>query len=167
MACIICPVLYFRTKLQLETLDGAAILSGKNCDTLYDKHGCPAYVSPEVLESTCAGYSGKPADIWSLGVIFYTILFGRYPFHDQDPVALFTKIRSGQFTIPDTVSSKAKCLLRSLLRKDPASRLTAVEALEHPWFSSNFELDVESFIPERAFDQVVPSSCSAKVMSYF
>lgn len=140
-----------RLQLKLQSFDDAFILTDDS-DILYDKHGCPAYVSPEILEST-GGYSAKAADIWCLGVMFFTMLCGRYPFHDDDSTALFAKIRNGSFTVPGTISSKGKCLLYTLLRKDPQERLTAEELLEHPWFTSNFEDIVPSWQ-----DQVVPDA---------
>ncbi|XP_043544480.1 tribbles homolog 2-like [Chiloscyllium plagiosum] len=121
-----------RTRLRLESLEDAHILRGMD-DSLSDKHGCPAYVSPEIL-NTSGCYSGKAADVWSLGVMLYTLLVGRYPFHDSDPGALFSKIRRGHFCIPDSVSPKAKCLIRSLLRREPPERLAAADILLHPWF---------------------------------
>lgn len=120
----------------MEGLEDAVVLSDDDQDVLKDKHGCPAYVSPEILSASDAGYSGKLADVWSLGVMLYTMLVGRYPFHDSQPLALFGKIRRGQFYTPDTVSPKAKCLIRCLLRCDPAERLSAGEILSHPWFKS-------------------------------
>lgn len=125
----------------METLDSAHVIQ-KNCtDILYDKHGCPAYVSPEILESTTAsiGYSSKCADVWSLGVIAFTMLVGRYPFHDQDPTALFVKIKNGHFIMPEHVSASASCLIHSILRKPPTERLTADELVEHPWFNADLE----------------------------
>ncbi|KAE8599630.1 hypothetical protein XENTR_v10017265 [Xenopus tropicalis] len=123
-----------RTQLRLESLEDAHIMK-ENDDSLSDKHGCPAYVSPEILNTT-GTYSGRSADVWSLGVMLYTLLVGRYPFHDSDPSALFSKIRRGQYCIPDHVSPKARCLIRSLLRKEPSERLTAEEILLHPWFEA-------------------------------
>ncbi|KAK7091356.1 tribbles homolog 2-like [Littorina saxatilis] len=125
-----------RTTLQLEGLEDAVVLSDDDLDVLKDKHGCPAYVSPEILSATESGYSGKSADVWSLGVMLYTMLVGRYPFHDSQPLALFGKIRRGHFHIPDSLSPKAQCLIRCLLRRDPNERLSAGEILSHPWFKS-------------------------------
>ncbi|KAL4629957.1 tribbles 1-like [Arapaima gigas] len=121
-----------RTHLRLESLEDAHILEGDS-DSMSDKHGCPAYVSPEIL-SRSGSYSGRCADMWSLGVILYTLLVGRYPFHDPDPGVLFSKIRRGQYCLPESLSPGARCLLRSLLRRDPLERLTATEVLMHPWF---------------------------------
>ncbi|XP_051827044.1 tribbles homolog 1 [Antechinus flavipes] len=142
-----------RTQLRLESLEDTHIIKGED-DALSDKHGCPAYVSPEILNTT-GTYSGKSADVWSLGVMLYTLLVGRYPFHDSDPSALFSKIRRGQFCIPDHISPKARCLIRSLLRREPSERLTAPEVLLHPWFESVLEpgyVDHET----GTSDQIVP-----------
>lgn len=126
------PFLY-RTQVRLESLEDCRILEDPNDDSMSDTHGCPAYVSPEILSSS-APYSGKMADMWSLGVMLYTMLVGRYPFHDPDPATLFSKIRRGQCCLPEGLSPKAKCLLQSLLRKEPWERLTATELFAHPWF---------------------------------
>ncbi|XP_069035533.1 tribbles homolog 3 [Lepisosteus oculatus] len=120
-----------RTKLVLENLEDSCLLKGED-DSLTDKHGCPAYVGPEILNSRHS-YSGKAADVWSLGVVLYTMLVGRYPFQDVEPAALFNKIRRGVFSVPESLSPRAKCLVRCVLRKSPAERLEASEILLHPW----------------------------------
>ncbi|NWR68428.1 TRIB1 protein, partial [Glaucidium brasilianum] len=142
-----------RTQLRLESLEDTHIIKGED-DALSDKHGCPAYVSPEILNTT-GTYSGKSADVWSLGVMLYTLLVGRYPFHDSDPSTLFSKIRRGQFCIPDHVSPKARCLIRSLLRREPSERLTAPEILLHPWFEAVLEPGYTDQETGTA-DQIVP-----------
>jgi tribbles-like protein len=122
-----------RSHLVLDGLEDAFLLEDTDDDRLTDKHGCPAYVSPEILSSQ--GYSGKSADMWSLGVILYTMLFGQYPFHDTVASQLFGKIRRGHYTMPDSVSAPARCLVKSLLRTEPSERLAVVEACRHPWFT--------------------------------
>lgn len=144
-----------RTNLKLEGLEDACVLDDEDNDKLADKHGCPAYVSPEILNSN-ERYSGKAADIWSLGVMLYTLLIGRYPFHDSEPSALFSKIRRGQYSIPDTISSRAKCLIRSLLRQEPAERLTAEEILQHPWFNAGSRTIAHLRASAKDRDQTVP-----------
>uniref|UniRef100_A0ABM5G4Z7 Tribbles homolog 3 n=1 Tax=Pogona vitticeps TaxID=103695 RepID=A0ABM5G4Z7_9SAUR len=123
-----------RSKLLLENLEDSCVLSGPD-DSLQDKHGCPAYVGPEILSSK-PSYSGKAADVWSLGVTLYTMLVGCYPFQDTKPVSLFGKIRRARFAVPEALSPKARCLIRCLLRRDPAERLTAGEILLHPWLAA-------------------------------
>lgn len=155
----------FRTNVKLEGLEDAFPLDGQD-DTLEDKHGCPAYVSPEILQAS-GGYSGKAADVWSLGVMLYTMLVGRYPFHDTEPSVLFTKIRRGHFTIPDTISSKAKCLIRSMMRREPTERLSAREILEHPWFMSSFHITSPCKIDQKLADQTVPDLAADDTTSFF
>jgi len=120
----------------LESLDDARVLdTDSDDDFMSDRHGCPAYVSPEILAAADSTYSGRAADIWSLGVILYTMLIGRYPFHDSDPISLFRMIRNGRYAIPKrAVSEQAECLVRWLLCCDPAQRPTAGEIVRHPWF---------------------------------
>uniref|UniRef100_A0A1B0GL32 Protein kinase domain-containing protein n=1 Tax=Lutzomyia longipalpis TaxID=7200 RepID=A0A1B0GL32_LUTLO len=101
-------------------------------DLLQDKRGCPAYVSPEILKANTT-YSGKAADMWSLGVILYTMLVGRYPFNDSEHASLFAKISRGHFQVPECLTSKARCMIRALLRRDPEERITSDDILYHPW----------------------------------
>lgn len=147
-----------RTELRLDGLDDAIVLEDDEAsDTLTDKHGCPAYVSPEIL-SARHGYSGRRADLWSLGVMIYTMLVGRYPFHDREPIVLFDKICRGMYKIPDSVPARAKCLVRNLLRHDPKERLSAAEALDHPWFTRR-EMPEPLIRPaptQKGVDQTVP-----------
>ncbi|KAF0879345.1 TRIB3 protein, partial [Crocuta crocuta] len=143
-----------RTKLVLEDLEDACVLNGPD-DSLWDKHACPAYVGPEILSSRAA-YSGKAADVWSLGVALFTMLAGHYPFQDSEPVLLFGKIRRGAFALPEGLSAPARCLVRCLLRREPADRLTATGILLHPWLR---EIPSPSAPPRASLweaDQVVP-----------
>lgn len=57
----------------LESVEDSVVAG--EADLLHDKHGCPAYVAPEILSA--AAYSGGHADMWGLGVILYTMLVGR------------------------------------------------------------------------------------------
>ncbi|XP_029532238.1 tribbles homolog 2-like isoform X2 [Oncorhynchus nerka] len=143
-----------RSLVKLESLEDTYILEG-NDDSLSEKHGCPAYVSPEILNAS-GSYSGKAADVWSLGVMLYTILVGRYPFHDVEPSSLFSKIRRGHFSIPENLTPKAKCLIRSILRREPAERLTSREILEHPWFLSSGAAGVAMVQGRGEQEQTVP-----------
>ncbi|XP_004433916.1 PREDICTED: tribbles homolog 3 [Ceratotherium simum simum] len=144
-----------RTKLVLENLEDACVLTGPD-DSLWDKHACPAYVSPEILSSR-ASYSGKAADVWSLGVALFTMLAGRYPFQDSEPALLFGKIRRGAFALPEGLSAPARCLVRCLLRREPAERLTATGILLHPWLRENPVPSVPSRSHLWKADQVVPN----------
>ena len=126
--------IFLSSHLVLDSLEDSYVLPNPEDDLLTDRHGCPAYVSPEILFSS-GGYSGKSADIWSLGVVLYTMLAGQYPFHDVDVGSLFKKIRQGVFLVPEGSSTQARCLLKNLLRTDPSERLLTGEILSHSWFS--------------------------------
>ena len=117
---------------------------------LSERHGCPAYVCPEMLQP--GNYSGKAADLWSLGVILYTLLVGRYPFFDSSPQRLFSKVRSGYYEVPENISPLARSLISSLLAHEPHKRVLTEVILEHPWFTH--ASDQEMFL--RTHDQTVP-----------
>ncbi|CAM9226423.1 unnamed protein product, partial [Pylaiella littoralis] len=92
------------------------------------------YAAPEVLRDDPYG---KAVDMWSLGVIFYTLIGGYHPFHDQRQSRLFRRIRDGSFMFHQemwgSVSDQAKDFIASLLVVDTSKRMTAKRALEHPW----------------------------------
>ncbi|XP_048351879.1 tribbles homolog 3 [Sphaerodactylus townsendi] len=150
-----------RSRLVLENLEDACLLPGPD-DSLEDKHACPAYVGPEILSSK-GSYSGKAADVWSLGVALYTLLVGCYPFQDTKPASLFSKIRRGRFVLPEGLSPKARCLVRCLLRRNPAERLTAGDILLHPWLAEDgvSEGPWGASPGNRGLEQVVPEGRSS------
>ncbi|KAK3089215.1 hypothetical protein FSP39_001802 [Pinctada imbricata] len=96
--------------------------------------GTPGYLSPEVLRKDPYG---KPVDIWACGVILYILLVGYPPFWDEDQHRLYAQIKAGAYDYPspewDTVTPEAKNLINSMLTVNPAKRITAAEALKHPW----------------------------------
>jgi serine/threonine protein kinase len=100
---------------------------------------CLAYVSPEVLNPNQASYSGCLSDSWSLGIVLFTLLVGRYPFHHHSISTMFAKISRAKFQIPPTygISLDAKILLRSLIRLKPEERLLPSDILAHNWLKSN------------------------------
>lgn len=136
--------------MKLQNLEDAQLL--ENGDHLTERHGCPAYVCPEMLQP--GDYSGKAADMWSLGVILYTLLVGHYPFFDTNPQTLFSKIRSGYYHIPEHVSLMARSLIGSLLTYEPHKRVSPDAAMEHPWF---IRANDEPMVATR--DQTVPKLC--------
>jgi len=107
------------------------ILDGDD-DTLSDKIGCPLYTAPELL-CPHPTYQGKPADMWSLGVILYTMLVGQYPFYEKANCNLITVIRHGNVQIPMSLSKSVRWLMLSLLRKNYTERMTASHIFLTPW----------------------------------
>ncbi|GJV74137.1 calcium-dependent protein kinase 28-like protein [Tanacetum coccineum] len=99
--------------------------------------GSAYYVAPEVLKRR----SGPESDVWSIGVITYILLSGRRPFWDKTEGGIFREVLRNR---PDfrrkpwpTVSDSAKDFVRKLLVKNPLARLTAAQALSHPWVRVN------------------------------
>uniref|UniRef100_A0A915KJ14 Protein kinase domain-containing protein n=1 Tax=Romanomermis culicivorax TaxID=13658 RepID=A0A915KJ14_ROMCU len=96
--------------------------------------GTPGYLSPEVLKKEPYG---KPVDLWACGVILYILLVGYPPFWDEDQHRLYAQIKAGSYDYPspewDTVTPEAKNLINSMLTTNPRKRITADQALKHPW----------------------------------
>ncbi|XP_073478233.1 calcium/calmodulin-dependent protein kinase type II subunit beta isoform X8 [Aquarana catesbeiana] len=96
--------------------------------------GTPGYLSPEVLRKEAYG---KPVDIWACGVILYILLVGYPPFWDEDQHKLYQQIKAGAYDFPspewDTVTPEAKNLINQMLTINPGKRISAHEALKHPW----------------------------------
>ncbi|KDO71195.1 hypothetical protein CISIN_1g008127mg [Citrus sinensis] len=95
--------------------------------------GSAYYVAPEVLKRK----SGPESDVWSIGVITYILLCGRRPFWDKTEDGIFKEVLRNK---PDfrrkpwpSISNSAKDFVKKLLVKDPRARLTAAQALSHPW----------------------------------
>ncbi|XP_067208828.1 calcium/calmodulin-dependent protein kinase type II alpha chain isoform X2 [Linepithema humile] len=113
---------------------GLAIEVQGEAQAWYGFAGTPGYLSPEVLKKEPYG---KPVDIWACGVILYILLVGYPPFWDEDQHRLYAQIKAGSYDYPspewDTVTPEAKNLINQMLTVNPGKRITASEALKHPW----------------------------------
>lgn len=109
-------------------------------DKLTELLGTPGYLAPEMLkvsvEADAEGYN-KEIDMWACGVIMYTLLAGFPPFWHRKQLIMLRAIMEGryEFVSPewDDISDEAKDMIRKMLTVDPHCRLTAREALGHPW----------------------------------
>ncbi|NP_001312410.1 calcium-dependent protein kinase 28-like [Nicotiana tabacum] len=118
--------------------------------------GSAYYVAPEVLKRR----SGPESDEWSIGVITYILLCGRRRFWDKTEDGIFKEVLRNK---PDfrrkpwpTISNSAKDFVKKLLVKDPRARLTAAQALSHPWVreggdASEIPLDISVLSNMRQF----------------
>ena len=102
--------------------------------------GTPHYFAPEMFKlqkQQVDGY-GKAVDVWSLGVILYIVVSGKPPFDDEN---LGEQVVNGIFEFDgpefERVSDLAKDLISRLMTVDPKLRLTAQEALDHPWMTAH------------------------------
>ncbi|RMX41902.1 hypothetical protein pdam_00006629 [Pocillopora damicornis] len=111
--------------------------------------GTPIYMAPEVIDDL--GYS-QQCDIWSIGVIMYTLLTGRPPFVAETEEKLYELIKKGEVDFSDpcweTCHESAKNLLLGMLKVDPAYRRTAKEILNHPWITGDSEASETSNVLE-------------------
>ncbi|XP_054284687.1 calcium/calmodulin-dependent protein kinase type II subunit alpha-like [Macrosteles quadrilineatus] len=114
---------------------GLAVEVEGDQDKFFGLSGTPNYMAPEVLEMKPYG---KPVDCWSCGVIMYILLTGQQPFYHQDPRKLEKLIKEGDYYLDSLtwshVTPEAKDLMQKLLCVVPKHRLTAAQALQHPWF---------------------------------
>eukprot|EP01038_Epipyxis_sp_PR26KG_P009554 gene9554-12867_t len=145
----------------------------------YGSIGTINYMAPEVTENKPYG---KPCDMWSFGCILYILLCGQFPFQHRNRDALARMIRQGSFQFHSpvwkNVSEEAKSLIQGLLCVNQKKRLTAAEALSHPWFAeppsrlSSIALDdnlaeLRSFQIKRKFRKIVNTIRFAQRMSIF
>lgn len=122
---------------------GLAKIAGDASPMMSTTCGTPGYVAPEVLKNE--GYD-KAVDLWSVGVILYILLCGFPPFYEESTPLLFEQIMKGHFEFPDpywtNISASAKDLVSKLIVVDPKKRLTAEEAMKHPWITGESASDV-------------------------
>ena len=127
----------------LDATDGAKIGDfghASRVGSMASSPGTAAYMAPEVLQGAAPNAA---SDMWSIGVLLYFCLSGRTPFVDQSSAASsrtnVSRIHKADYSFPTTewkhVPRYAKQLISSLIHMDPTVRLTAEEALEHPWFA--------------------------------
>uniref|UniRef100_A0A7S2LES8 non-specific serine/threonine protein kinase n=1 Tax=Zooxanthella nutricula TaxID=1333877 RepID=A0A7S2LES8_9DINO len=97
--------------------------------------GTPQYVAPQVLSRKY----DKRCDMWSCGVIMYTLLSGKAAFGGKNEQEVLNKVRNGYVSLAgpawEHVSPEAKNLIRALLKRNPSNRLTADQALDHAWLA--------------------------------
>lgn len=92
--------------------------------------GTPNYISPEVVSRSSHGLE---VDVWGLGCMLYTILVGRPPFDTQAVKSTLTRVVMADYEIPQYLSSEAKHLIDSLLKKNPKDRIKLDQIINHPF----------------------------------
>ncbi|WKY05398.1 hypothetical protein Q1695_005979 [Nippostrongylus brasiliensis] len=97
--------------------------------------GTPNYIAPEVLDKK--GHSFE-VDIWAIGCILYTLLFGRPPFETKSLKETYSRIKMNQYRVPSTAGQVVSHLIQSLLAADPAKRPTVKQVLAHEFFRCGY-----------------------------
>ncbi|KAL6337878.1 hypothetical protein AAG906_002343 [Vitis piasezkii] len=122
---------------QLKAIDFGLSDFVKPDERLNDIVGSAYYVAPEVLHRS---YTTE-ADVWSIGVIAYILLCGSRPFWARTESGIFRAVLKADPSFDEppwpSLSSEARDFVRRLLNKDPRKRMTAAQALCHPWIKNN------------------------------
>lgn len=99
-------------------------------ERLHDMVGTPYFVAPDVLNKDY----GSKADAWSVGVITFMLLLGHRPFYGHNETEIFMSVLNKSLLIDDLeLSTGAKDFLKRILDRNKDTRLSATEALRHPW----------------------------------
>lgn len=93
--------------------------------------GTPFYAAPELLETEL--YDGKKADIWSLGVVLYTMTVGQLPWTSLNQNELYSQIMSGEYSFPPFLSLPLMDLIQRMMALNPSERPDTTEILKHKW----------------------------------
>eukprot|EP00659_Diplonema_papillatum_P013059 gene13059-20145_t len=100
-----------------------------------------SFTAPEVLARHT--YWGEPADVWSLGMVFYAMLTGGMAFSGETrPEALLHLMRTTEVVYSPSLSASAADFLHSMLRVDPDERLSIAQLLRHPWLADDDSLSL-------------------------
>ena len=137
------------SKVKIIDMGFAKHLATPHAEALNTVCGTPLYIAPELVRSTVQtrqahkkALYGTQADMWSCGVILYCLLSGYPPFDPSGCASIFEMFEDIEQAAYDfwdpvweTVSGEAMSMIESLLEPDPTRRLTAEEALCHPWMA--------------------------------
>ncbi|ORZ02917.1 hypothetical protein BCR43DRAFT_510049 [Syncephalastrum racemosum] len=120
--------------------------------------GSLAYSAPEVIRRQ--KYTGPETDVWSLGVIMYTLLAGELPFDDDSEIITQRKIVNVDYEMPSYFSSEAADLIQRMLRLDPTERITVDQIQNHPWMHMVHEDDDDD--DDEVVEDESSSACSTR-----
>jgi serine/threonine protein kinase len=95
--------------------------------------GTPAYLAPEIIINK--GYSSYFSDLWSLGVVLYTMVCGAVPYRGSSLQELLDAEINKEIEYPSHISPCVKDLIQKLLQFEPVKRITFPEIFKHPWFT--------------------------------
>uniref|UniRef100_A0A8C2HUL7 MAP/microtubule affinity-regulating kinase 3 n=1 Tax=Cyprinus carpio TaxID=7962 RepID=A0A8C2HUL7_CYPCA len=101
--------------------------------------GSPPYAAPELFQGK--KYDGPEVDIWSLGVILYTLVSGSLPFDGQNLKELRERVLRGKYRVPFYMSTDCEGILRRFLVLNPSKRCTLEQVMKDKWMNAGYESD--------------------------
>uniref|UniRef100_A0A8C9YG45 MAP/microtubule affinity-regulating kinase 3 n=1 Tax=Sander lucioperca TaxID=283035 RepID=A0A8C9YG45_SANLU len=101
--------------------------------------GSPPYAAPELFQGK--KYDGPEVDVWSLGVILYTLVSGSLPFDGQNLKELRERVLRGKYRVPFYMSTDCEGILRRFLVLNPTKRCTLDQVMKDKWINSGYEGD--------------------------
>ncbi|EAY05415.1 CAMK family protein kinase [Trichomonas vaginalis G3] len=110
--------------------------------------GSPAYAPPEMIIGSTYN---KTADIWSCGIVLYSMIFRRLPFYHDNATLMAKQIVYNEPDIPSSASPNLVDLLKKMLAKSPSLRPSAADVLKHPWLASAVE-NIQYILKGISFD---------------
>ncbi|KAI7860789.1 kinase-like domain-containing protein [Circinella umbellata] len=125
---------------ELKIVDfGVSEMFHKGDDGMKKSAGSPAFMAPELCIPSHGEVSGKAADIWSMGITLYCLIYGRPPFMSHNIVELMSMISNDSIEYKGDLDSDLLDLLQRLLEKNPEERITMPEIRVHPWVTKHGE----------------------------
>lgn len=99
--------------------------------------GSPFYAPPEVIANE--QYDGKASDVWSLGVVLFTMVTGSLPWRQANQTQLYLQIQNADFVIPGFVTPNCRDVIQRCMSHNPSDRPQPMELMMHPWFEEQSE----------------------------
>ncbi|POW03970.1 hypothetical protein PSHT_11450, partial [Puccinia striiformis] len=140
---------------------GIATSMSSDDEVLTTMCGSPGYAAPEILNNQ--GH-GKPVDLWSIGVITYTLLCGYSPFRSENRAELIKETTRAKVEFHHrywtNISQAAKEFILGLLKSNPDDRMDAEQALQHQWLTGKIESehDISDGLRKHWYDHFTSSS---------
>ncbi|KAJ6247818.1 protein kinase [Anaeramoeba flamelloides] len=117
---------------QIKIIDFGLSNFSKRDELLNTFCGSASYAAPEVIQGM--DYDGLKSDVWSLGVLLFVLLVGKFPFGNQNIKILLLKIKAKRYYFPNYLSDSVINLIKNMLIIDPKRRYSISQVMEHDWF---------------------------------